>query len=72
MGGEGGRIMGNADHQSASIFVDTVYAVRDGDADRIGAEIVIIDTTRGAFPTATGILEMAHELAFLAVSEMLR
>jgi hypothetical protein len=47
--------------------VDIVYAVRNSDAAGIGAEIVIIDTTRGAFPTATGILEMAHELAFLAV-----
>ncbi len=59
--------MGNADYQSASIFVDIVYAVRDGDADGIRTEIVIINATRGAFPTTAGIFEMAHQFAFLAV-----
>src|SRR6516164_7950638 len=67
MSGEGGRVMGNTDHQSAAVFVDIVDAVRDGDADGIGAEIVIVDAPRGAFPTMAGILEVAHQFAFLAV-----
>ena len=47
--------------------MEIVDAVRNGDADGIGAEIVIVDAPRGAFPTMAGILEVAHQFAFLAV-----
>ena len=59
--------MRNADHQSTAIFMDIVDAVRDGDTDGIGAEIVIIDALRGTVPTTAGIFEDADQFAFLAV-----
>ena len=59
--------MGNADHQSAAIFHNIVNPIRNGDADGIGAEVVIIDATRGRFPTTARIFEIADEFAFFAV-----
>ena len=59
--------MGNADHQGSAILHNIVNPVRNGDADGIGAEVVIIDATRGRFPTTSRIFEIADELAFLAV-----
>ena len=59
--------MGDTDHQSASIVVHIVNAVRDGDADGIGAEIVIVNAPRGAFPAALRIFEVAHQFALLAI-----
>lgn len=63
---EGGRVMGNAHHQSAAVFVDIVDTIRDGNPDRIGAEIVIEDASRGAFPALAGIFEVADQFAFPA------
>lgn len=67
MSGEGGCVVGNADHQSAPIFMDIVDAVRDGDTDGIGTEIMIIDAPRGTVPTTAGVFEVAYQFAFLAV-----
>ena len=44
MSGEGGSVVKDADHQSIAVFVDIVDAARDGDADGIGVEIVIVDS----------------------------
>ena len=43
MSGEGGRVMGDADHHGASIGEQIIDAVWDGDARGIGAEVVIVD-----------------------------
>lgn len=67
MSGEGGCVLGNTDHQSASILVHIVDALRDGNTAGVGAEVVIIDAPRGAFPTTPGMFEMAHQFAFLAI-----
>ena len=67
MSGEGGGVVGNADHQSTAIFRDIVNPVRNGDPDGIGAEVVIVNTTRGRFPTTARIFEITDEFAFLAV-----
>ena len=67
MSGEGGRVSGNADHQSTTGFVDIIDAVRDGNADGITVEVVIIDAPPSAFPTMAGVPEIAHQFAFLAV-----
>ena len=67
MSGKGGGIVGNADHQSTAIFQNIVNPIRNGDSDGIGAEVVIIDATRGRFPTTSRIFEIADEFAFLAV-----
>ena len=72
MSGKGGGIVGNADHQSAAIFQNIINSIGDSDPDGIGAEVVIIDATRGRFPTTARIFEIADELAFLGISAMLR
>jgi len=59
--------MGDADHQSTAIFHNIVNPIRNGDPDGIGAEVVIVNTTRGRFPTADRIFEIADEFAFFAV-----
>ena len=41
--GEGGCVMGDADHNGASIGEQIINAVRDGDASGVGAEVVIVD-----------------------------
>src|SRR5229473_3828497 len=67
MSREGGSVMGDADHQSTAIFHNIVNPIRNGDPDGIGAEVVIVNTTRGRFPTAARIFEIADEFAFFAV-----
>src|ERR1700691_1975236 len=67
MSGKGGGIVGNANHQSTAIFHYIVNPIGNGDPDGIGAEVVIIDATRGGFPTAARIFKIADEFAFFAV-----
>jgi len=67
MSGKSRRIVGNPDHESPAIFPDIVNSVRNGDPDRIGAEVMIIDATRSQFPTPAGIFEITDELAFFGV-----
>ena len=57
MSGKSRRIVGNPDHESPAIFPDIVNSVRNGDPDRIGAEVMIIDATGNQFPTPAGIFE---------------
>ena len=72
MSGKGGTVMGNANDEGAAIFHNIVNPIRNGDPNGIGAEVVIIDATRGRFPTTARIFEIADELALLAVIAMLR
>jgi hypothetical protein len=67
MSGKGGSVMGNANDEGTAIFHNIVNPIRNGDPNGIGAEVVIIDATRGRFPTTARIFEIADELAFLAV-----
>jgi len=46
---------------------EVVNTVWNGDSDRIGAEVVIVDKLRDRPPTNTRILEVANEFAFLCV-----
>ena len=59
--------MGNANDEGAAIFRDIENPIRNGDPDGIGAEVVIIDATRGRFPTTSRIFEIADEFAFFTV-----
>jgi len=59
--------MGNANDEGTAILDNIVNPIRNGDPDGIGAEVVIIDATRGRFPTTARIFEIADELALLAV-----
>jgi len=55
------------DDEGAAIFGDVVDAVGDGDADGVGAEVVVKDAAGAAFPTATRIPEVADQFALLGV-----
>ena len=67
MSGKGGGIVGNANHQSTAVFHNIVNPIRNSNPDGIGSEVVIIDATRGGFPTAARIFKIADEFAFFAV-----
>jgi hypothetical protein len=57
----------DADGDAAAIGPQVVNAVRNGDADRVGAEVVIVDPTRGEVPSRARVLEGADQLPLLGV-----
>src|ERR1700681_3084026 len=67
MSGKGGSVMGNANDEGTAIFHNIVNSIRNSDPNGIGAEVVIIDATRGRCPTTAGVFEIANKLALLAV-----
>jgi hypothetical protein len=67
VGSEGGSVVRNTHHESATILVDVIDAVGDGDAQRVAAEIMIQDPPRSAFPAPAGIAEVADQFAFFGV-----
>ena len=58
---------GNADDKSATVFGEVADSIGDRDTDGVGAEVVIENTARTAFPTLAWIFEVADQLAFLGV-----
>ena len=67
MGGEGRRIVRDADADGAAIVRRVVNAVGDTDAAGVGAEVVIVHQNRRAIPLGSGVLEVADQFAFLAI-----
>jgi hypothetical protein len=67
MSGEGGGVMGDADHHRAAVGERFIKAVGNGDPDRVRAEIVIVDQPGGAIPGGTGVPEVAHQFALFGV-----
>jgi hypothetical protein len=67
LGAEGGRIVRDPDDDGAAIGHGVVDAIRNADAARVRAEIVVIDWPRLARPPRAGILEEPDELAFLRI-----
>jgi hypothetical protein len=65
--GEGGCVMGDADHDGTSIGEQIIDAVRDGDARGIGAEVVIVNPAGRQIPARPGIFEMADQFPFLGI-----
>ena len=67
MGGEGRRIVRDADADGAAIVGWVVNAVGNAHAAGIGAEVVIVHQNRRAIPFGPGVLEVADQFAFLAI-----
>ena len=67
MGGEGSRVMGDADENGAAIRQQIVNAVRNGDTDGIGAKIVIVYVDRRAIPLDAVIFEVADQFSLFGV-----
>ena len=62
-----GRIMGLSHIEGPGIFTKVVESIGDGDAVRIGAEIMVIDQLGDASPAFTGITKASDEFFFLGV-----
>src|SRR5438552_911016 len=67
MGGEGRRIMRDADADGAAVVRRVVNAVRDAYPTGIRAEVVIVHQNGRAIPFGSGVLKVADEFPFLAV-----
>ena len=67
MGGEGRRIVGDADADGATVVRRVVNAVGDAHAAGIGGEVVIVHRNGRAIPFGAGVLEVADQFAFLAI-----
>jgi len=67
MGGEGRGVVRNAHDEGTAILGEVVDAIGDGDADGVGAEVVVKDASGAAFPTAAGIAEIANQFALLGI-----
>src|SRR5579864_5348739 len=67
MGGEGRRVVRDADADSAAVVRRIVDAVGDADSAGVGAEVVIVHPNRRAIPFGAGVPEVADQFAFLAV-----
>ena len=67
MSGESGGIVGSPDHERAAILGEVIDAIRDGDPDRVGAEVMIPDTARSAIPASARVAEVADQFALLGI-----
>ena len=67
MGGEGRRIVRDADADGAAVVRRVVNAVGDAHAAGIGAEVVIVHQNRRAIPFGAGVFEIADQFALLAI-----
>src|SRR2546426_896445 len=66
-GGEGRCIVRDADGDAASIGDEIVNAMRNGHADGVRAEVVIVHHAWRVVPPCAGILEVADQFAFLGI-----
>lgn len=67
MGGEGRRVVRDADADSAAVIRRIVNAVGDAHAAGVGEEVMIVHWNRRAIPFGAGVLEVADQFAFLTV-----
>ena len=59
--------MRNTHDKCAAILGDVVNAIGNGDADGIGAEVVIENPSGAAFPTTAWIPEVAYQFTLLGI-----
>jgi len=67
MGGEGRRIVRDADTDRTSVIGSVVNAIRDTYPAGIGAEVMIVHGYGQAVPFCTRVLEVADQFTFLAI-----
>src|SRR5712691_6095235 len=65
MGGEGRRIVRDADADGAAVVRRVVNAIGDAHAAGIRTEVVIVHQNRGAIPFGSGILKLPISSRFL-------
>ena len=64
---EVGGVVGGADDDEATVRGYIVDAVGDGDADRLGAEVVVVDGLWGFRPATAGVLEVPDQFALFGI-----
>lgn len=67
MGGKSGSVVRNAADNGAAVGDGLVNAVRDGNADGIGAEVVIMNGPSIVIPTSTMVFEVADQFALFGI-----
>jgi len=67
MSSESRSVVRNADDNGAAVGDGLVDAVRDGDADGIGAEVVIMNGPSIVIPTSAGVFEVADQFALFSI-----
>src|SRR5258708_8346391 len=67
MGGEGRRIVRDADADRAAVVRLVINAIGDAHTAGIGAEVVIVHPNGRAIPFGSGVLEVADKFTFLAI-----
>lgn len=64
---EGGCVVRNTDDDRTTVGKRLVDAIRDGDAECVGAKVMIIDEPGLAVPARAGVFEVADQFALLGV-----
>ena len=67
VGGECGGVVAGADEQVATVVLDVVDAVGQGDALGFGTEVMVVDEGGLLAPGGAGVLEVADQLPLLRV-----
>ena len=67
MGGEGRGIVRDADDNGASVGEGLVNTVRDGNADGIGPEVMIMNGPGIAIPASAVVFKVSDEFTFFSV-----
>ena len=64
---EGGCVMRHTDHDRTTVDERLVDAIRDRDAECVGAKVMIIDEPGLAVPACAGVLKVADQFALLGI-----
>jgi hypothetical protein len=67
MGGEGRRVVGDADADGAAVVGRVVNAIGDAHPAGVGAEVVIVHQNGQTIPFGAGVFEVADQFALLAI-----
>jgi len=67
MSSESGSVVRNADDNGAAVGEGLVDAVRDGNTDGIGAEVVIMNGPGSVVPTSAMVFEVADQFALFGI-----
>ncbi len=59
--------MGDSEKDRATIGEEVIDSIRNGNADRVRAEVMIVDEDRRSTPSGSWILEVAHEFTLLGI-----
>src|SRR6058998_31352 len=68
MRGESRGVVRDANDDRTTVVTGLINAIRNGNANSVGQEIVIIDSPGFAVPTGSGVFKVADQFAFLGIN----